>query len=484
GRIEEKSDQGKSSSSTYNERDRETNNGYEETCGNVTIPYPFGIGASCSANESFIVTCNNSFGPIITSNCSDRGHSTLEMDFSRTPFSFSDTRNQFTATGCNNLALINGQDIETGGCRSYCNSSWRPSTCYGINCCQTRIPSSLKYVNVSLRSISPENDGENCKRAFMVEQDWFTNLTNLFDVQSMESVPVVLDWTANKTCKNFNKIYDDINHYKTVCSCGGGEEGNPYLHGGCQDVDECANPSTNKCEHPNICVNSPSGYICYPPEKGSNKARMAIIVVHGHGIKKFQPIGRSLTLNLLGSYQNECTNDSAMSPRMKITTSSITKKRKLREKFFKRNGGLLLKQQLSSGEEGTVEKTKVFTSKELEKATDHYHESRILGQGGQGTVYKGMLTDGRIVAVKKSSTVEDEGKLQQFINEVVILSQINHINVVKLYGCCLETKVPLLVYEFIPNGTLYHYLHHPNEEFPLSWDMRLGIATEIAGALQ
>ncbi|KAK2987292.1 hypothetical protein RJ640_024655 [Escallonia rubra] len=432
--------------------------GCEETCGNVTIPYPFGIGASCSANESFIVTCNNSFGPtvpyirsinlqvleislqgtirvnspIITSNCSDRRHSTLEMDFSRTPFSFSDTRNQFTATGCNNLALINGQDIETGGCTSYCNSSWRPSTCYGINCCQTRIPSSLKYIIVSLISISPENDGKSCKRAFMVEQDWFTNLTNLFDVQSMESVPVVLDWTANKTCKNFNKIYDDINHYKTVCSCGGGEEGNPYLHGGCQDVDECANPSTNDCMHPYICVNSPSGYIWLPQ------------------------------------------------PRERI------KKRKLREKFFKRNGGLLLKQQLSSGEEGTVEKTKVFTSKELEKATDHYHESRILGQGGQGTVYKGMLTDGRIVAVKKSkiSTAEDEGKLQQFINEVVILSQINHRNVVKLYGCCLETEVPLLVYEFIPNGTLYHYVHHPNEEFPLSWDMRLGIATEIAGALQ
>ena len=155
---------------------------------------------------------------------------------------------------------------------------------------------------------------------------------------------------------------------------------------------------------------------------------------------------------------------------------------KLKKKFFKKNGGLLLQQQLSSND-NNVQKTKLFNSKELKNATDHFNKNRILGKGGQGTVYKGMLANGRIVAIKKCNTV-DEGNLEQFINEIIILSQINHRNVVKLLGWCLETEVPLLVYEFIPNGTLFQYIHEENEEFLLiTWDMRLRIATEVARAL-
>lgn len=137
-----------------------------------------------------------------------------------------------------------------------------------------------------------------------------------------------------------------------------------------------------------------------------------------------------------------------------------------------------MEQRLSSTA-SSVETTRVFSSKELAKATDHFSDNRVLGEGGQGKVYKGMLKDGRIVAVKKSSVV-DEDKLHEFINEMVILSQISHAHVVKLLGFCLETQVPLLVYEYVSNGNLFEHIHG---EKVLTWEKRLRVAIEIAEAL-
>lgn len=157
----------------------------------------------------------------------------------------------------------------------------------------------------------------------------------------------------------------------------------------------------------------------------------------------------------------------------------LVKKRKLaktRQRYFMRNGGLLLKQQMFS------EKSQlhIFTSNELDKATNNFSDDNIVGRGGFGTVYKGILSNQVVVAIKKAQRV-DQTQMEQFVNELIILSQVNHKNVVQLLGCCLETEVPLLVYEFITNGALFHHLH--NTLTPMSWEKRLNIAVETASAL-
>ena len=156
---------------------------------------------------------------------------------------------------------------------------------------------------------------------------------------------------------------------------------------------------------------------------------------------------------------------------------------KLKEEYFRQNGGLLLKQQVSSIREG-ADHARIFSLEELKQATNNYDKSRILGTGGYGTVFRGILADGTVVAIKKSKVL-DQNQIDQFINEVVILTQINHRNVVKLLGCCLEEEVPLLVYEFISNGTLHEHIHEniSSNATRISWSDRLRIAIETAEAL-
>ncbi|KAF8655700.1 hypothetical protein HU200_061022 [Digitaria exilis] len=153
--------------------------------------------------------------------------------------------------------------------------------------------------------------------------------------------------------------------------------------------------------------------------------------------------------------------------------------RKEKDEYFKQNGGLKLYDEMRSRQVDTI---LVLTEKDIKKATDNYSMDRVLGCGGRGMVYRGTLDNNEEVAIKKSKTIDDDCR-EEFVNEMIILSQINHRNIVRLLGCCLEVDVPMLVYEFITNGTLYDFLHNNDQTLPIPLDLRLKIATQSAEAL-
>ncbi|KAG0587479.1 hypothetical protein KC19_2G167400 [Ceratodon purpureus] len=130
-------------------------------------------------------------------------------------------------------------------------------------------------------------------------------------------------------------------------------------------------------------------------------------------------------------------------------------------------------------------KTFLYTLKELQEGTKNFSDDCKLGSGGFGTVYKGTLDDGVEVAIKKTNrTVDMKGISEQFTNEVILLSQVNHCNLVRLHGCCLEVEVPMLVYEYVSNGDLYQHLQGERPGIHLSWEKRLQIAIDTAEALR
>ncbi|XP_021291981.1 LEAF RUST 10 DISEASE-RESISTANCE LOCUS RECEPTOR-LIKE PROTEIN KINASE-like 1.2 isoform X3 [Herrania umbratica] len=127
----------------------------------------------------------------------------------------------------------------------------------------------------------------------------------------------------------------------------------------------------------------------------------------------------------------------------------------------------------------------LFSYEELQKATNKFDSDRELGEGGFGTVYYGKLRDGRVVAVKRLYE-NNYRRVEQFMNEVEILTRLRHKNLVSLYGCTSRhSRELLLVYEYIPNGTVADHLHGERAKpGALPWSIRLEIAIETAEALR
>ncbi|KAL9262926.1 LEAF RUST 10 DISEASE-RESISTANCE LOCUS RECEPTOR-LIKE PROTEIN [Drosera capensis] len=126
----------------------------------------------------------------------------------------------------------------------------------------------------------------------------------------------------------------------------------------------------------------------------------------------------------------------------------------------------------------------IFNYSELSEATDNFDSSRVLGDGGFGIVYHGKLRDGREVAVKRLYE-RNYNHEQQFKNEVDVLTCLRHPNLVILYGCTSRhSRELLLIYEYIPNGTVADHLHGEWASLrSLTWPLRMKIAIETASAL-
>ncbi|XP_050217762.1 putative wall-associated receptor kinase-like 16 [Mercurialis annua] len=469
----------------------QTKPGCPNHCGDVTIPYPFGVGEGCYLDQSFQISCNSSSNkPYLhqhtnatvldisvesgelrvlsqmVSECYDDSYQTNWILLNFSPFTVSSTRNKMVAVGCDTVAAVSGLEFyNVTGCFSLCsNLSDVNSSCIGKGCCETTISqgnTEIAIVTNSYQNYTNVSTFSPCSYAFVVEQGNYTfSFTDLLNLKNGKEFPVILDWgvgniTCEKAqrnkekyaCKENSECFDPDNAYGYRCICSVGYQGNPYLPHGCQGTRIIS-------EKPNLYCN----YIAY---------RQYLFIFNDI---LFVGVSIGILILLL-----------AVS-----WLYFVLRKRRLlhlKEKYFQENGGYLFMQK-NSGQNST-KAAKIYTENDLKKATDNFHESQILGKGGQGIVYKGTLPDNQIVAVKKSK-IGDDTQVEGFINEVMILSQINHRNIVKLLGCCLETQVPLLVYEFVTNGTLFDHIHSDNGtngRILIPWETRLRIATEVAEAL-
>ncbi|KAL6608300.1 hypothetical protein ACP70R_041363 [Stipagrostis hirtigluma subsp. patula] len=504
-------------------------------CGKVRIPYPFGVAAGCY-REGFKLTCSETYNPpklFVADTGIEVRHISLqkgtlsvnngisrmtgrnlyrmtwETPLDNSIFTVSAVLNKFVVMGCGFLFLIRLPDAQdmVVTCVSSClrghSAVATDGACSGVGCCETSMPAARNMYSFDLISFDAGNNWTMPGQSFnatvvMVEKAWWERDNNAMLLQKAVSdglgtsrgipgsarpldIRAVVNWkfsnlscadakgSSDFGCLSDNSFCFDRSSNRSpgyLCQCRQGFEGNPYIPNGCQDIDECTQPNNYPCFAQ--CINTVGSYDCICPQgtSGNPMKHHGCISNNFSGLAVAIGVGSGACLVLM--------TFAAILLRRKLRAR---KAKKAKDFFFRKNRGLLLQQLVDKD----IAEKMIFSLEELEKATNKFDEARKIGKGGHGTVYKGILSDQRVVAIKKSRQAiqtETDG----FINEVAILSQLNHRNVVKLFGCCLETEVPLLVYEFIPNGTLYDHLHVGSSQ-SLPWRERLRISLEVARSL-
>ncbi|XP_071733154.1 G-type lectin S-receptor-like serine/threonine-protein kinase At4g27290 isoform X2 [Rutidosis leptorrhynchoides] len=132
--------------------------------------------------------------------------------------------------------------------------------------------------------------------------------------------------------------------------------------------------------------------------------------------------------------------------------------------------------------EGGNEEVPLFSFNTISTATASFSTDNILGEGGFGVVYKGMLEDGVEIAVKRLCSTSNQG-VEEFKNEVICISRLQHRNLVKLLGCCIKGDEKLLIYEYMPNKSLDSFVFGDNQIVHLDWTKRFNIIKGIARGL-